>query len=99
MSVCVFFHGMTDSDFSANLGEFVLIWFSLFQKYDIICALNLLKQLIPMSNGISKQFYLSKNGIGCLGNYCYFFPPVTESGEMDWHPGTSYKRILYWLGG
>lgn len=50
----VYFHWMTDSDFPASLGEFVLIWFSLLQKYDIIYGPCILKQLIPISNGILK---------------------------------------------
>lgn len=49
--MCVF--SWNNSDLTANLDGFASVWFSLFQKYGIICALNILKQLIPISYGIS----------------------------------------------
>lgn len=56
--MCIF--PWNDSDFPVSCGEFALIWFSLFQKYNIIYVYNILKQFIPISNGIKKNLSVQK---------------------------------------
>lgn len=79
MRVCVFFfHGTTNCDLTANLGGFATVWFSLFQKYGIICALNILKQLISisfefLSNVISPNMKLGAWEIAKCFCCCFLF--------------------------